>query len=49
MSLPEIAECFGGRDHTTILYAVRKMTTKRKEDYDFKMDIDRIIARLKTL
>ena len=47
MSLPEIGEAFGGRDHTTILYAVRKIATKRKEDHDFKTEVDRIIARLK--
>ncbi|MDX8412565.1 MAG: chromosomal replication initiator protein DnaA [Mariprofundales bacterium] len=49
MSLPEIGEAFGGKDHTTVLYAVRKIETKRKEDHDFKIDIDRIIARLKNL
>jgi len=49
MSLPEIGEAFGGKDHTTVLHAVRKIVTKRKEDHDFKIDIDRIIARLKNL
>jgi len=49
MSLPEIGESFGGRDHTTVLHAVRKIVTKRKEDHDFKIDIDRIIAKLKNL
>ncbi len=28
-SLPEIGELFGGRDHTTVLHAVRKMTAER--------------------
>jgi chromosomal replication initiator protein len=28
-SLPEIGELFGGRDHTTVLHAVRKMTQER--------------------
>ena len=28
-SLPEIGEMFGGRDHTTVLHAVRKMTAER--------------------
>jgi chromosomal replication initiator protein len=28
-SLPEIGELFGGRDHTTVLHAVRKLTQER--------------------
>ncbi len=31
-SLPEIGELFGGRDHTTVLHAVRKMMDKRGKD-----------------
>jgi chromosomal replication initiator protein len=31
-SLPEIGELFGGRDHTTVLHAVRKMTQLRLKD-----------------
>lgn len=39
-SLPEIGEAFGGRDHTTVLHACRKVTelcetdTRIKEDYN---------------
>ncbi|MFZ2295174.1 MAG: chromosomal replication initiator protein DnaA [Polaromonas sp.] len=29
-SLPEIGELFGGRDHTTVLHAVRKMSAERQ-------------------
>ncbi|MFQ5993458.1 MAG: chromosomal replication initiator protein DnaA [Acidiferrobacterales bacterium] len=39
-SLPEIGDAFGGRDHTTVLHACRKITdlvsrdVRTKEDYD---------------
>ena len=32
LSLPEIGESFGGRDHTTVLHAVRKIAENRKSD-----------------
>lgn len=31
-SLPEIGRRFGGRDHTTVLHAVRRVTGKRADD-----------------
>ncbi len=31
-SLPTIGEAFGGRDHTTVLYACRKVAISRKQD-----------------
>ncbi len=31
-SLPEIGELFGGRDHTTVLHAVRKIADERSRD-----------------
>ena len=32
LSLPEIGESFGGRDHTTVLHSVRKIAENRKTD-----------------
>jgi chromosomal replication initiator protein len=31
-SLPEIGDLFGGRDHTTVLHAVRKIADARAKD-----------------
>ena len=39
-SLPEIGRKFGGRDHTTVMYAVRKIDELRAIDSSFSEDID---------
>jgi len=47
MSLPEIGESFGGRDHTTVLHAVRKIKRLILESSDFQNEIDRVLNLLK--
>lgn len=39
-SLPEIGRKFGGRDHTTVLHAVRKVEEVRAQDREFSEDLD---------
>jgi len=39
-SLPEIGRKFGGRDHTTVMHAVRKVEELRKLDSSFCEDVD---------
>jgi chromosomal replication initiator protein len=39
-SLPEIGRKFGGRDHTTVMHAVRKIEELRASDHSFAEDID---------
>lgn len=39
-SLPEIGRKFGGRDHTTVLHAVRKVEEVRTQDSEFSQDLD---------
>lgn len=38
-SLPEIGAMFGGRDHTTVLHAVRKITTERAKDSELNQNL----------
>lgn len=47
-SLPEIGREFGGRDHTTVLYAVRKIADLRKTDSQLAKDYDDIVNLLTT-
>jgi chromosomal replication initiator protein len=39
-SLPEIGRRFGGRDHTTVLYGVRKIGEMRQENQALADEID---------
>ena len=39
-SLPEIGRSFGGRDHTTVLYGVRKITEELSKNTKIQEDID---------
>jgi len=38
MSLPEIGEAFGGRDHTTVLHACRKVHELVEADHTVARD-----------
>lgn len=41
-SLPGIGRAFGGRDHTTVLYAVSKIDALKREQVHLNADIDQI-------
>jgi chromosomal replication initiator protein len=44
-SLPEIGRRFGGRDHTTVLHAVRKIETLASNDSTLAEEIE-LLKRL---
>lgn len=45
-SLPEIGEAFGGRDHTTVLYATRKIAELKEGDMRVKEDYGNLLRTL---
>jgi len=46
-SLPEIGELFGGRDHTTVLHAVRKIGGERAKDSELNQQLHVLEQTLK--
>ncbi|TSE20970.1 Chromosomal replication initiator protein DnaA [Tepidimonas alkaliphilus] len=46
-SLPEIGELFGGRDHTTVLHAVRKIAAERQVDSELNQQLHVLEQTLK--
>ena len=46
-SLPEIGELFGGRDHTTVLHAVRKIGAERQKDSELNRQLHVLEQTLK--
>ncbi|MCG6871045.1 MAG: chromosomal replication initiator protein DnaA [Gammaproteobacteria bacterium] len=46
LSLPEIGDAFGGRDHTTVLHACRKIAELVQQDPQVREDRDNLMKRL---
>ncbi|QRY80545.1 chromosomal replication initiator protein DnaA [Pseudomonas sp. PDNC002] len=47
-SLPEIGVAFGGRDHTTVLHACRKIAQLKESDADIREDYKNLLRTLTT-
>jgi chromosomal replication initiator protein len=48
MSLPDIGEAFGGRDHTTVLHACRKIADLRTTNTDITRDVNSLLKVLRS-
>jgi chromosomal replication initiator protein len=46
-SLPDIGRRFGGRDHTTVLHAVRRIDQLKTEDPTIARDVDVLLRKLR--
>jgi chromosomal replication initiator protein len=47
-SLPEIGNAFGGRDHTTVIHANRKVKELRESDARISEDYSNLLRTLST-
>jgi chromosomal replication initiator protein len=47
LSLPNIGEAFGGRDHTTVLHACKTIAEMRQNDEDMAHDYTALVAMLR--
>ncbi len=45
-SLPQIGKAFGGKDHTTVLHAVKKISAAVEKDEDLKDTVDYLIMEV---
>ena len=48
LSLPDIGEAFGGRDHTTVLHACRKIADLRSSNSDITRDVNSLLKVLRS-
>jgi len=46
LSYPEIGDKFGGKDHSTIIHAIKKIEEKMSKDMSLKMTVDKLMEKL---
>ena len=47
ISYPKIGSDFGGKDHTTVMHSVNKISKKIKENVDLKKQVENILEKMK--
>jgi chromosomal replication initiator protein len=48
LSLPEIGQFFGGRDHSTVIHACEKIENDIKKDEKTRWVIDKLVLNIKS-
>jgi len=48
-SFPEIGEKFGGKDHSTVIHAVRKIEAMIGEDSSLKDAVNAVVRKIEAL
>ncbi|MBD3309178.1 chromosomal replication initiator protein DnaA [candidate division KSB3 bacterium] len=48
LSLPTVGQYFGGKDHTTIMYACQKIETMLQEDPEFQRELQHLETTIRT-
>ena len=48
LSLPNIGDAFGGRDHTTVLHACRKIAELKARDSELTRDYSALVQVLRS-
>ena len=48
VSFPSIASQFGGKDHTTVMYAWKKINEQKEKDENLMNDLEELIRTIKS-
>jgi chromosomal replication initiator protein len=49
LSLTEIGEFFGGKDHTTVMHAIEKVENLQKSDFEYSQKLQGITTRINSV